>query len=71
MNWADSLRREIRYWTRKYAERHGIPHYLSSGQSPTVMFEPYNDNTLRGNFLAPSYEAILNSSLLMPEMVVG
>lgn len=60
MNWSSSLRREIGYWARQYAERHDIPHYFSLGQSPTVMFEPYNDNTLHGNFLVPSYKAILD-----------
>ena len=60
MNWASSLRRGISYWAKQYAERHDIPHYLSLGKPPTVMFEPYNGNTLHGNFLSPSYRAILD-----------
>lgn len=60
MNWAGSLRGEISYWASQYAERYNIPHYPSLGDPPTIMFEPYNGNTLHGNFLAPSYEAILD-----------
>ena len=60
MNWATSLRRAISYWAKQYAEHRGIPYYLSLGQHPTVMFKPYNGNTLHGNFLSPSYKAILD-----------
>lgn len=59
MNWVSALRREIGDCARQYAERHNIPYYLSLGQSPTVIFEPYNGNALHGNFLASSYQAIL------------
>jgi len=63
MNWAASLRNGISQKAKEYAERNNIPYYLSLGQSPTVMFEPYEGGLLHGNFLPASYKAILDNPL--------
>ena len=60
MNWSTSLRREIINYARHYAERMGIPFYLSLARKfPTVMFTSYNGDAQHGNFLTPGYQAIL------------
>jgi len=63
MNWAATLRSEISQKAGEYSERNNIPHYPSLGQSPTVMFEPYEGGTLHGNFLPSSYKSILGDPL--------
>jgi hypothetical protein len=60
MNFAALLRRELSDRAQRYARRHGLPHCLSYGQSPTVCFE-CEDNDLHGNFLPATYRAILRN----------
>jgi hypothetical protein len=59
-NWAASLRRELSHRAEQYAIKHGLPHCLSYGQSPTVCFEPCGDSR-HGNFLPDTYKAILKN----------
>jgi hypothetical protein len=60
LNRAGSLRRELSQRAEEYAQKHGLPHCLSHGQSPTVCFEPYGDSR-HGNFLPATYRAILRN----------
>jgi hypothetical protein len=60
MNLAASLRRELSQRAERYALKHGLPHCLSYGGSPTVCFESYGDSR-HGNFLPASYKAILRN----------
>jgi hypothetical protein len=59
-NWAGSLRRELSRRAEQYAIKHGLPHCLSYGQSPTVCFEPHGDSR-HGNFWPATYKAILKT----------
>ena len=60
MNWVGSLRRELSQRAEQHALKHGLPHCLSYGRSPTVCFEPYGDSR-HGNFLPATYKAIVRS----------
>ena len=60
MNRAGSVRRELSQRAEQYALKHGLPHCLSYGGSPTVCFESYRDSR-HGNFLPASYKAILRN----------
>jgi hypothetical protein len=62
MNLATSLRRDLAEQARSYALAENLPHCLSYGESPTVCFEPYNDDSMHGNFLSASYKAIQANS---------
>jgi len=56
------LRRQISQCGQKYAQSRGVPHRLSYGAMPAVVFEPDEDARLHGNFLEASYRAILKNS---------
>jgi hypothetical protein len=58
---AQELRRELSERNQRYASRHKLPHVLSYGDSPVVVFEPYEQNGAprHGNFLQATYAAIL------------
>ena len=56
-----SLREIIARCAMRYARDNAVPFYLSLGTPPTVMFLPYADNTLHGNFLPATYRAILGN----------
>lgn len=58
MNWSGSLRAELARRARAWADRHGVPYYLSLGSEPTVLFEATEDGRCHGNFLPASWEAI-------------
>jgi len=62
MNLAASLRRDLAECARSYALAENLPHCLSYGEAPTVCFEPYNDDSMHGNFLPASYKAIQTNS---------
>jgi hypothetical protein len=59
-NWAGSLRRELSQRAEQHALKHGLPHCLSYGRSPTVCYERYGDSR-HGNFLPGTYKAILRN----------
>jgi hypothetical protein len=42
-----------------YATAKELPHVLSYGESPVVVYEPFPEGTRHGNFLDASYRAIL------------
>lgn len=56
---SSALRAELNQRAEAYARRHEIPYLLSLGQSPTVLFEPYDDGRRHGNFLPGTYGAML------------
>lgn len=53
------LRTDLNQRAEAYAQRHAIPYVLSLGQSPTLLFEPYDDGRRHGNFLPGTYGAML------------
>ena len=61
MNCAGALRRELSNRAQQYARRRGLPHCLSHGEAPTICFEPYAEDSRHGNFLPPTYKAILRN----------
>lgn len=52
------LRREICVRNHDYAKRNSLPHCLSYGELPVVVYEPYHEG--HGNFLPETYAAILS-----------
>ena len=53
------LRRLVNKAAKAYADKYRLPHYLSLNRTePTVLFYPYQDALLHGNFLSASYGAI-------------
>lgn len=54
------LRAELSECGQKYAQTRGLPHQLSYGGVPAVIFEP-SDSGQHGNFLPASYSAILRN----------
>lgn len=56
---ASGLRHELRERNAAYARRHRLAHQLSYGEAPVVCYEPVG--TCHGNFLAETYEAILEN----------
>jgi hypothetical protein len=60
MNSAGSLRCALSQRAEQRALKHGLPHCLSYGRSPTVCFESYGDSG-HGNFLPSTYKAILRN----------
>jgi hypothetical protein len=59
MSFAAALRRDLVDRAQKYALAERLPHCLSYGESATVCFSPYQNDSRHGNFLAESYRAIL------------
>jgi hypothetical protein len=51
------LRRELSARNQAYARQHSLPHCLSYGELPVVVYEPYE--AAHGNFLPETYAAIL------------
>lgn len=54
------LRAELSECGQKYAQARGLPHQLSYGGVPAVVFEP-SDSGQHGNFMSDSYSAILRN----------
>ena len=54
------LRAQLSECGQKYAQTRGLPHQLSYGGVPAVIFEP-SDSGQHGNFLPASYSAILRN----------
>jgi restriction endonuclease-like protein len=54
------LRAQLSDCSQKYAQAHGLPHQLSYGGVPAVVFEACGSGR-HGNFLAASYRAILQN----------
>src|SRR5687768_2051039 len=54
---AAAVRRELSVRNQAYAHNHALPHCLTYGEMPVVCYEPDGDR--HGNFIAPSYRAIL------------
>ncbi len=57
---AAALRQEICVRNQEYARRHFLPHCLSYGELPVVVYEPYEGG--HGNFLPETYAAILHNA---------
>ena len=62
------LRSEIAKCAKDYAVSRSIPFYCSCGKPPTILFEPYDDGRLHGNFLPATYRAILENSEWAPRL---
>lgn len=61
--YAAALRAEICTLNHAYATRHALPHELSRGESPVVLYLPHLENEAErhGNFLPRTYRAILQN----------
>src|SRR5512133_3246823 len=59
--YAAELRREISLRNRAFASSLELPHVESYGTSPVIVYEPYLEGTLHGNFIVASYAAILDN----------
>jgi hypothetical protein len=57
--YASQLRHELRERNAAFARNHGLAHQLSYGEAPVVCYEPGEGG--HGNFLRPSYAAILRN----------
>jgi hypothetical protein len=57
-NWTGKLRNELHDQALVGAKTNSIPHYLSPGQSPTVLFPTATDGSSHGNFHSDSWRAI-------------
>ena len=62
VGYAAALRCELIERSRKLAERNKLPHSLSYGEMPAVIFEGYAGGTAHGNFLPASYRSIIANS---------
>ncbi|HEU5336289.1 MAG TPA: hypothetical protein VFU27_10010 [Terriglobales bacterium] len=60
LTWVSQLRAQLSECGQKYAQARGLPHQLSCGGVPAVIFEP-SDSGQHGNFLPASYSAILRN----------
>jgi hypothetical protein len=57
-NWTGKLRNELHDQALVGAKANSIPHYLSLGQSPTVLFPTAADRSSHGTFHSDSWRAI-------------
>jgi hypothetical protein len=57
-NWTGKLRNELHDQALVGAKTNSIPHYLSLGQSPTVLFPTAADRNSHGSFHSDSWRAI-------------
>jgi len=53
------LRQELQARNTAYASGRKLPHALSYGEPPVVVYEPFSEGRRHGNFLDASYRAIL------------
>ena len=60
--YVSELRLAISECSQRYAAAAGVPHRLSYGGVPAVVFEPDPEGRRHGNFLTASYRAILRNS---------
>jgi restriction endonuclease-like protein len=60
MDWATALRDDLRVRAFAWAAEHAIPHYVSLGTPPTVLFERALDGSAHGSFQSDSWRAILD-----------
>jgi hypothetical protein len=60
--YAASLRRELSLRNATYAATLGLPHVLSYGDLPVVVYTPSVAERTHGNFIDASYESILSHS---------
>lgn len=60
LTWVAQLRAQLSECGQKYAQARDLPHQLSYGGVPAVVFEP-SDSGQHGNFLPASYSAILRN----------
>lgn len=61
MNWAETLREELRQQAEEWAAETGLPIYRSHGKAPVVLFEALADRSAHGNFQLASWQAICKS----------
>ena len=59
--YAAELRREISLRNRAFAASLELPHVESYGTSPVIVYEPYLEGSLHGNFIVASYAAIIGN----------
>jgi hypothetical protein len=55
---AGSLRQELSLRSATYAKIAGLPHALSYGHAPVVVYQPSDCGQCHGNFIEASYRAI-------------
>lgn len=60
-SYAVALRRELAERNRHYAETLRLPHSLTYGEDPVVVYEPFAEVTRHGNFLDASYSEIVRT----------
>src|SRR5258708_18807416 len=53
------LRQELKVRNTAYAALRNLPHALSYGEAPVVVYHPFCEERRHGNFLDASYQAIL------------
>ena len=61
LQYAILLRRELGLRNQQFAKANRLPHSLSYGEEPAVLYEPYADGALHGNFFPAAYQAILKN----------
>ena len=59
--YAAELRRELSLRNRAFARSLELPHAESYGTSQVIVYEPYAEGTLHGNFIVASYSAIVQN----------
>ncbi|MGB8065498.1 MAG: hypothetical protein WCF26_26680 [Candidatus Sulfotelmatobacter sp.] len=59
-NYASRLRQELIARNQAFAKVNRLPHVISYGESPVVVYQPSECGRYHGNFVKASYEAILN-----------
>jgi hypothetical protein len=64
--YASLLRRELSLRNAAYACRLGLPHIMSYGEVPVVVYRPWQRK--HGNFFDASYESILNQPAWRPRL---
>ena len=60
MRYAALLRRELSSRNAMYSSTHGLPHVMSYGDVPVVVYKPSVVERKHGNFIDSSYQSILN-----------
>ncbi len=62
LQYALQLRHELSVRNRHFAELNRLPHCLSYGEMPAVVYESYAGGALHGNFLPAAYQLILQNA---------
>lgn len=62
LSYASRLRAQLSHYSQQYAQTRGLPHQLSYGGTPAVVFECCEARRVHGNFVEASYRAILGNA---------